>query len=389
MSMIATASAYDLEFDLLGQESPFFRELAEKGEIHIDRSDAPPRPDGYLQRRQAGDTVVPTTISEPTSTSSSGGSTSAAASATVTSPQTSSAGESDTAIATDTATAVSQTAVTTSIGPSVTVVTTPLPSPFDTSLGSNFTSPSCPSFFATFLGNATFRACVPVSLLLQNSNSFFRAERSPTLLAQTLDAACGASLAICSPLTADLASELLDDAHCGQDYKLQNPLVMQAYAGLVAYEPVYRATCLKDAATGSYCFDDAITNATDQADAYVYYTALGIAMPTTARPTCSPCLRDTMRIFAGYAADAAQPLARTYLGGAGQIDAACGTAFVATDVKVGSVSDPNAAATTARVSGLAVAAAAVTLLLSAWVDVGDIVVQLFCPGLGGAGADCP
>jgi len=42
-----------------------------------------------------------------------------------------------------------------------------LPRPFDTSLGDNFTSPSCPAFFTTFLNNDTFNACLPLSLLLQ------------------------------------------------------------------------------------------------------------------------------------------------------------------------------------------------------------------------------
>ena len=43
----------------------------------------------------------------------------------------------------------------------------PLPHPFDTSLGNNFTAPSCPAFFNNFLTNDTFNACLPFSLLLQ------------------------------------------------------------------------------------------------------------------------------------------------------------------------------------------------------------------------------
>lgn len=42
-----------------------------------------------------------------------------------------------------------------------------LPKPFDTSLGNNFTSPSCPAFFQNFLSNSTFQDCLPFSLLLQ------------------------------------------------------------------------------------------------------------------------------------------------------------------------------------------------------------------------------
>lgn len=42
-----------------------------------------------------------------------------------------------------------------------------LPRPFDTSLGNNFTAPSCPVFFNNFLNDPTFEACHPASLLLQ------------------------------------------------------------------------------------------------------------------------------------------------------------------------------------------------------------------------------
>lgn len=42
-----------------------------------------------------------------------------------------------------------------------------LPTPFDTSLGNNFTAPSCPAFFQSFLSNSTFQDCLPFSLLLQ------------------------------------------------------------------------------------------------------------------------------------------------------------------------------------------------------------------------------
>jgi hypothetical protein len=45
-----------------------------------------------------------------------------------------------------------------------------LPQPFDTSIGSNFTTGSgCPAFFSNFLNNALFQSCYPFSLLLQVS----------------------------------------------------------------------------------------------------------------------------------------------------------------------------------------------------------------------------
>jgi hypothetical protein len=44
---------------------------------------------------------------------------------------------------------------------------TVLPTPFDSSLGNNFTSPACPAFFQHFLTNDTFKQCLPLSMLLQ------------------------------------------------------------------------------------------------------------------------------------------------------------------------------------------------------------------------------
>ena len=323
-----------MELDAGIYESRFYQELALRGEIYVDRRQPPSRQGLNLERRQIGDTVVPTTVAS-TSTSTSPTSTSSSHHSTITSANTLAA---NSEISTETEKQSATLGVSTSTAPTVTVITTPLPTPFDTSLGSNFTSSSCPSFFSTFLANGTFQSCVPVSLLLQNSNSFFRAQRSFTLLTQTLDSACSSSLAICSPLMAKLASELLQDANCGQDYRQQNPLVLQAYNGLVAYEPVYRATCLKSSDTGDYCFTDASTNSSNSADFYPYYTAVGLSLPTTANPTCSQCLKDLMGIFAGYATSTIQPLSRTYLGSAQQVDKGCGSGFVSTDVKVGSVS---------------------------------------------------
>ncbi len=54
-----------------------------------------------------------------------------------------------------------------------TVPASPLPSPFDSSLASNFSgnddSSACPAFINSFLTNPTFKQCYPFSELLQVS----------------------------------------------------------------------------------------------------------------------------------------------------------------------------------------------------------------------------
>lgn len=54
--------------------------------------------------------------------------------------------------------------------PSLVSLPTTVPQPFDQSVGNNFTAPSCGQFFQTFLSDPTFKACLPLSLLLQVSS---------------------------------------------------------------------------------------------------------------------------------------------------------------------------------------------------------------------------
>lgn len=95
-------------------------------ELLFDRSE-PPLP--LVARQESSDTSPSTTIRPQTKTSPTGGSIQTAA----------------------------QTAAAT------------LPRPFDSSIGTNFTSTTCPDFFNDFLSNPTFNECLPFSLLLQVS----------------------------------------------------------------------------------------------------------------------------------------------------------------------------------------------------------------------------
>jgi hypothetical protein len=90
--------------------------------------------------------------------------------------------------------------------------------------------------------------------MLQNSQSFFQAEKSIVRVTQALDATCNVNLGECVSTMATYARSLKLDNNCGDDFRAQNPLVVQAYQGLLAYEPLYHAGCLKAiSSTGSYC----------------------------------------------------------------------------------------------------------------------------------------
>jgi hypothetical protein len=76
-------------------------------------------------------------------------------------------------------------------------------------------------------------------------------------------------------------------------------------------------------------FANAITMTNSSlSDAYPYYLPLGTDMPVGVRPNCSPCLKRTMDIFQAAASNTTQPVSRTYITAAQQIDLACGPDFV-------------------------------------------------------------
>ncbi|EEH42958.1 uncharacterized protein PADG_07778 [Paracoccidioides brasiliensis Pb18] len=225
----------------------------------------------------------------------------------------------------------------------------PLPSPFDSNLGSNFTNPACPIFFQDFLTNASFQNCYPVSLLLQSSLSFFEASRSVARLSRILDAACSAPRDDCKAIMSDLAAKLTSKEVCGEDFRLQQPIVIQAHNGLRAYTAVYDAMCLKSPDTHNYCFSDAVVNGTNPSNSFIYYLPLGMNLPGSSRPTCNKCLQATMQSFSRAATTDNQPIVKTYMPAANQININCGPAFVVSAVKVGK--DTGAGSTTRMVKG--------------------------------------
>jgi hypothetical protein len=121
--------------------------------------------------------------------------------------------------------------------------------------------------------------------------------------------------------------ELLSSSACKTDYEDDNPVVLQAYNGLVAYTPSYQASCLHDT-EGNYCFADAVSNSTSPGDAYTYYLPIGQELPGGSRPTCNSCLQQAMSVFAYYGNNVTQPISKTYTSAAQQISIACGSTFV-------------------------------------------------------------
>jgi hypothetical protein len=108
---------------------------------------------------------------------------------------------------------------------------------------------------------------------------------------------------------------------CEQDFEQRNPIVVQAYAAFIAYEPLYKAGCLKSD-KGNYCYLDALDGDTSDSDALLYWLPLGKNIPQTLTKsiTCNECISGTMEIFRQYAGNASQPLHDTYPKAAAQIN---------------------------------------------------------------------
>ena len=134
------------------------------------------------------------------------------------------------------------------------------------------------------------------------------------------------------------ATQLKDSANCGDDFNKQQPSVLRAYQGFLAYLPVYQAGCLKSdpnntstsketSSNNDYCFTSSV-NATNQADISLYYLPLGVTLPGNSRPTCSSCTQQTMSYFAAAAQNLSTPLGQDYSSAAVQVNQGCGPSFV-------------------------------------------------------------
>ncbi|KAK4146321.1 uncharacterized protein C8A04DRAFT_9897 [Dichotomopilus funicola] len=222
---------------------------------------------------------------------------------------------------------------TTSVASSTIVSASPLPRILD-SIAANFQkgpngeAPTCPIFINSFLADPNFKQCYPLSMLFEQSTSFFDAQHSLVGITRTLDATCAADVTFCTSYLRQLASNLTLPENCGADYALGNPVVTDTHLAMLAYAPVYGAGCLRDPATGAYCYANAITNQTNVSAPYFYFLPLNKTLPGTTVPQCGACLQRTMALYKAATADRSQPIAATYQTAAEQVNVICGPGFV-------------------------------------------------------------
>ncbi|GEM07357.1 sterol metabolism-related protein [Rhodotorula toruloides] len=202
---------------------------------------------------------------------------------------------------------------------------TPIPEP--STLGNNFTSTACPSFFATFLANPRFKTCAPFSLLLTTSTGFFQAERAPYgLLPYVLNASCTASQEECTGLMDSLAAKIQQQNTCGPDLAKGNPLAVEALNGFRSYRLMREAGCQLSNTTGRFCFAEASAK-TNPSDLYYYYLPEGTSLPSGATPDCDACTQNLLAVYARYATNTTLAISKTYASGRTAAALACGPNF--------------------------------------------------------------
>ena len=162
--------------------------------------------------------------------------------------------------------------------------------------------------------------------------SFFQSQKSLVKITQVLDASCSANVTTCGRVMTAFAKNLTSTSACSADMSSGNPLVNQARLGLLAYKPLYTATCLKNQVSKSYCFAESITNASNPGDNYLYYLPLNISLPGGSRPTCNSCLQNTMAVFSAATSDRESALASDYVNAAMQVNVNCGPTFTNTSL---------------------------------------------------------
>jgi hypothetical protein len=227
----------------------------------------------------------------------------------------------------------------------------PLPSPFDDTLVSEFNvaggDDSCPNFMNVLLNDATFKDCYPLSMMFrvsslrsttypsgltrgirQTSMGFFNARKSLVATTRVLDATCDADLETCSQFMSAAAANLTAEENCGEEFETGLAKITEAYRGLMAYETLYTVSCLQDPDTNGYCFANAVTNTSIPSDANLYFLPYNLNLPGSSSPTCNWCNQETMALFHAASADRDQLISNTYESAARQVNNICGPEFV-------------------------------------------------------------
>ncbi|CAE6531401.1 unnamed protein product [Rhizoctonia solani] len=134
-----------------------------------------------------------------------------------------------------------------------------------------------------------------------------------------------------------LASEIVKPEVCGTDITNQNGNVLEALNGFKTYD-LMRETgclvnqrsnaycCLVNQRSNAYCFVESVASSSP-VDTYFYALPLGTPVPQKLTPSCSPCIKSLMSLYAESATDKSLPLSKVYSSAQKLASSSCGTDY--------------------------------------------------------------
>jgi len=183
------------------------------------------------------------------------------------------------------------------------VLPTPFPQPYDQGIAQNFSSATCSNFFANMTNSEPFRTCRPFSLLLDSSSQFIDAQTNLTLMNSIIWGTCNTttSYSQCQSNMGFFASQL--KTACSDELNGLNTMAVSTLMALNAFQVMHDVACSSDPTTNTYCYLDAVRDP-NPSDSYYYQLPLGVPLPNSSVPKCSPCSKGAMNIYATALQDA-------------------------------------------------------------------------------------
>jgi hypothetical protein len=144
----------------------------------------------------------------------------------------------------------------------------------------------------------------------------------------------------CSRNTELFASSI--KTQCATELAQRNPFVVKTLHGLELYTLSRQSGCQSNSATNVYCYTEA-ASLSDPSDLYFYQIQFGLMIPNKTEPSCSPCTKSLMNLYASAISgeqlsddDVRNALALAYAHATPIVQEACGSGFVQTVAVQGS-----------------------------------------------------
>lgn len=186
---------------------------------------------------------------------------------------------------------------------------TPFPQPWDSDIGTNFTTKGCYDFMFNITNTPAFRTCRSFGGLVGlGGTSFQQALSSLDSLNTIIWGTCNTNTPEndCINNMGWFANNINAEGTCAQELRDGNINVKLMQIVLQSYPLTRSLGCMIDPTTNTYCYLNAVRNS-NPSDLYAYQVIFGTKFPTNSQATCSGCSRQVLGALAGAIQDGAGP----------------------------------------------------------------------------------